>query len=90
MFEKIGDAAEKMATNVSRRAFLGRLGQGALGLTAVIGGMLAFPGQARAGAPVCCLCTNLDIQWCFKPTIKRRCGPACSLVACKSYSICPA
>jgi hypothetical protein len=55
MFDRVGDLAEKLATNVSRRTFLGRLGQGALGLTAALGGVLAFPKQARAGS---------GAQWC--------------------------
>ncbi len=55
MFDKISDAAEKVATNVSRRAFLGRLGQGALGLASVIGGVLAFPVKAEASHLTCCL-----------------------------------
>jgi hypothetical protein len=43
MFDRVSEAAEKLATNVSRLAFFGRLGQGALGLAAVIGGVLALP-----------------------------------------------
>jgi hypothetical protein len=50
MFDKVSEAAEKLATNVSRRAFLGRLGQGALGLAAVIGGVVALPGRVQAEA----------------------------------------
>ncbi len=56
MFDRVGDLAEKVATKVSRRAFLGRLGQGALGLAAVIGGALAFPADARAAAKSCWFC----------------------------------
>jgi hypothetical protein len=48
MFDRVGDLAEKLATNVSRRAFLGRLGQGALGLVAVCAGNLTAPTKARA------------------------------------------
>jgi hypothetical protein len=54
MFDRVGSLAERVATDVSRRAVLGRLGQGALGLAAVIGGVLALPSQARA-----------DSQWCL-------------------------
>jgi len=53
MFDKVSQAAEKLATLVSRRAFLGRLGHGALGLAAVIGGVLALPSQARAAQQYC-------------------------------------
>lgn len=50
MFEKIGNAAEKLATNVSesRRGFLARLGQVALGVTGVVGGLPAPPAEAQA------------------------------------------
>src|SRR5260370_28847417 len=48
MFDKVSQAAEKLATNVSRRAFLGRLGHGALVTAGVLGAMLAFGGEARA------------------------------------------
>jgi hypothetical protein len=57
MFEKIGRLAETAATkvSVSRRGFLGRLGQGALAMTGVLGGLLAIPAAARAGGNyVCC------------------------------------
>jgi hypothetical protein len=56
MFDRISAAAERLATNVSRRAFLGRLGQGALGLAALIGGVLAFPGDAQAAGKKNCYC----------------------------------
>jgi hypothetical protein len=50
MFEKIGVAAEKVATNVSesRRSFLVRVGQAALGVTGVVAGLLALPSEALA------------------------------------------
>ncbi len=51
MFDRLGDAAERLATNVSRRAFLGRLGQAALGTAGVLAGVLAFGRSARAGKP---------------------------------------
>jgi hypothetical protein len=49
MFDKISEAAERVATNVSRRAFLGRLGKGALATAGVLGGVLAFASEAKAG-----------------------------------------
>jgi len=50
VFEKIGIAAEKLATNVSesRRGFLVRLGQAAVGVTGAVAGLLAFPTEAQA------------------------------------------
>ena len=53
MIEKVSKAAEKLAINVSRRAFLGRLGKGALGAAGVLAGVLAFPAIARAGGGSC-------------------------------------
>ena len=57
MFDRVGNLAERVATNVSRRSFLGRLGQGAFGLAAVIGGVLAFPASGRANPTKYC-CTG--------------------------------
>jgi hypothetical protein len=58
MFEKIGRLAEQAATNVavSRRGFLGRLGQSALGVVGVMAGFAATAATARAssGGYVCC------------------------------------
>jgi hypothetical protein len=49
MFDKVSRAAEKLATNVSRRRFLGRMGQAALSVAGAIGASLALPGLAQAG-----------------------------------------
>jgi hypothetical protein len=60
MFDRVGSLAERVATNVSRRTFLGRLGQGALVLAGVMGAMLASPRLAQAkgcaGGPCPCCC----------------------------------
>jgi hypothetical protein len=50
MFEKIGVEAEKLATNVSesRRGFVIRIGQAALGVAGVLGGLFGLPSEARA------------------------------------------
>src|SRR5262249_57221889 len=52
MFEKVGRLAEAAASraSVSRRGFLGRLGQGALAAAGVLGGLLLATRQA-GGAP---------------------------------------
>jgi hypothetical protein len=56
MFDQIGRLAEKAADSisVSRRGFLGRLGQVALGAAGVLGGLLVLPGSAQAGGGVVC------------------------------------
>jgi hypothetical protein len=62
MFDRISEAAERVATNVSRRAFLGRLGKGALATAGVLGGMLAFASEAKAG-------NKCGAGWCRPGTI---------------------
>jgi hypothetical protein len=54
MFDRVTEAAAKLATNVSRRACLGGLGKGALALAGAVGAILTFPGLVQAGGP--CLC----------------------------------
>jgi hypothetical protein len=55
MFDKVGQVAERMATNVSRRAFIGGLGKGALAVAGAMGAMIAFPGLVQARG---CSCSN--------------------------------
>jgi hypothetical protein len=54
MFEKIGKVAERLAANVSesRRGFLARVGQAALGVAGVFAGLLALPAEAQAQGSV--------------------------------------
>jgi hypothetical protein len=59
LFEKVGRLAEALASrvSVSRRGFLGRLGQGAMAAAGVLGGFLLSARQAWAqssGGVVCC------------------------------------
>ena len=60
MFDKLSHAAERLATRGSRRELLGQLGRGALALTGVLAGVLAFSGrgQANASAHICCYYGN--------------------------------
>jgi hypothetical protein len=56
MFDKVSQAAEKLATGVSRRGFLGSVGRWA-GATALgLAGVLTTAGAARADKPLrtCC------------------------------------
>jgi len=83
MFDKIGDAAERLATNVSRRNFLGWAGKSALALAGAVAGLLALPGNAQA-ADVCCAYSPPMGTRCvyYKP---RRGACACggSFINCK-------
>jgi hypothetical protein len=56
MFERIGRAAETVAARVSlsRRGFLGRLGERALVAAGAVGGLLLTAGDTRAGPGNCC------------------------------------
>jgi hypothetical protein len=83
MFERVGNLAERVATNVSRRAFLGRLGQGALGLVAAIGGVLAFPADVQAGNNHCCLYASINGPFCFGRPVNGVCSGG-KPVACKT------
>ena len=72
MFEKLGRLAEAAASNigVSRRGFLGRLGQSALGVVGVLTGLAATGATATAGGGgsyVCCKwsCYGLKIKKCY-------------------------
>jgi hypothetical protein len=51
MFEKLGEKAEKLATNVSesRRGFLAAVGNAALGAAGIVAGLLPASVQAEAG-----------------------------------------
>jgi hypothetical protein len=53
MLENLSRVAERMATSVSRRQFLGRLGSAAVTLTGVLGVLLADPTVALAGRRKC-------------------------------------
>jgi hypothetical protein len=75
MFEKIGRLAETAANSVSvsRRGFLGRLGQAALAAAAVTGGLLALPRSASAGNTLY-LCTCVTGTY-FQTLVKwQECG----------------
>jgi hypothetical protein len=61
MFEKISDAAEKLASKVSRRDFFGSLGRWAGTAALGVAGLLALGGEAEAqnrGRTICCVFHN--------------------------------
>ena len=58
MLKKVSEVAQRAATNVSRRRFLGRFGKGAMAVAAAAAGLLVGAGDARgarkARRVVCC------------------------------------
>jgi hypothetical protein len=91
MFERVGNLAERVATNVSRRAFLGRLGQGAMGLAVVLAGVFASRAQARP-TKKCCVCSSPQFGvWCAYAPYggTAPCPRGCTQVNCHQYAICP-
>src|SRR5204862_5435899 len=90
MFEKIGRLAEAVATrvSVSRRGFLGRLGQGALAAAGVLGGLLCLPKDARAaGGELCC---HYDCSSPYKGlnVVKRACSSDGTFFGCPPFFNC--
>ena len=49
MFESLNQIAERTATSVSRRQFLGRLGRGAAAAASVLGALLLLPRHSQGG-----------------------------------------
>ena len=88
MFEKFGQAAEQMATSVSRRLVLGRLGKGALGLAAFLVGMAGVPAQASEGS--CCR-YRCGQRFCCRSPLNGRCYQlgGCTFVGLGSCFRCP-
>ena len=74
MLEKISQVAEHVASHVSRREFVGRLGRVAAGVAAVLGGWLLANGDAQAAKAAGRHCHG---QTC----------PAGYLYCCKEYDI---
>jgi hypothetical protein len=59
MFDRVSEAAENLATSVSRRAFMGKLGKWALAVAGAVGAFAAVPSPLQAGNPnyhwICCV-----------------------------------
>jgi len=92
MFERIGRLAEKTADGLSRRAFLTRMGLGALTLATFVTGARASPGTSCVKNGGCCG-GNYPYQYivngvpnaCSKsPT----CGPWYTRAACAATGCC--
>jgi len=100
MLDRISQVAEKAATSVSRRNFLGQLGRGAAILAGALGGLLATA-DARAGGNkgLCCAVFNFHNPYgptsCTKRSCKDPGGPVAGddtlrTVNCADYPwVCP-
>ncbi len=101
MFEKVSQVAEEMATRVSRRRFLGRVGGAALIAAAAVGGILAFPGNTVANQKCssdsdcspgqvcffghCALVCTGGDPLCFGATVGSRCDTPYASGRCTNY-----
>ncbi len=65
MFENFGRFAEQVATDASRRQFLGCFGRGALAVAAAVGGMLALPTISRGDKPPPIVCDANSYTTCI-------------------------
>ena len=62
MLQRFHQAAGNTASQLSRRQFVSRFGRAALGMTAVLGGVLALPRPAAAGK-TCRVHTDCPRGW---------------------------
>ncbi len=76
MFDKISDAAEKLASNVSRRHILGSIGRWAGATALAMAGVLGTAGTAQAGNVMCCFYHVPGNIFCFT-TLCVASGGAC-------------
>lgn len=74
MLDKVSQLAEQMATNASRRAFLGRFGRGAMTAAAALGGILALPGRGEAARKPPAICDGYSFSTCINQPV----GSSCS------------
>jgi hypothetical protein len=92
MFERFSEAAERLAAHVSRRDFFGCVGKSALALAGVLGGMVAFPTDTKAGGNgnLCCVYGILGPITSCKKAKQGSCSNGGVLVVCKQFpQICP-
>ena len=84
MFEKTSKLAEKVASSLSRRHFLGSVGRWAGATALAMAGVVATSGTARAGSKTCCRYGHIILP----PT-----GPAvtvsCGVICVPAGSPCP-
>jgi hypothetical protein len=84
MFEKTSKLAEKVASSLSRRHFLGSLGRWAGATALAMAGVLTNPGTARAGSKTCCAYGHVVNSLTGPDTIV-----VCGLICLPAGSPCP-
>jgi hypothetical protein len=84
MFEKTSKLAEKVASSLSRRHFLGSLGRWAGATALAMAGVLTYAGTARAGSKTCCSYGHVII-----PPIGPDTTVFCGLICLPAGSPCP-
>jgi hypothetical protein len=88
MFDKIGRLAEAAANSVSvsRRGFLGRFGNAALGAAGVVGSLSILAGRAQADQKNLYLCAYRDksVRGCIGCGVNpvQICGGGCPTIKC--------
>src|SRR5262245_18495871 len=74
MFEKVNQMAERAATDVSRREFIGRLGRASMKVAATAGGLLALPAIVNAGRQAIWCSPTSSSYLCTNSLIGGPCG----------------
>ena len=74
MFDKVSQVAEQMATNASRREFLGRFGRGAMTAAAALGGILALPTIGEAARKPRAVCDGYSYSGCIGQPVGTYCS----------------
>jgi hypothetical protein len=96
MLEHVCQAAEALATGMSRRRFLGSFGRWVGATALAMAGVLISPGTARAGSGrTCCKYYGYQVGCCGTACVKigESCppsrGPNCFLSSSYTVSNCP-
>ncbi len=87
MFEKTSKLAEKVASSLSRRHFLGSVGRWAGATALAMAGVLTNAGTARAGSKTCCSYGHIDYGIITDPTPPTT--VVCGLICLPTGTPCP-
>jgi len=82
MLDKVSRIAERAASGVSRREFLGKLGYGAMQLAAAFGGMLVLL-QVAQGRPPVRICSDRSSFSCVSAPVGAQCYDSDGFGTCR-------